>query len=469
MALPVDWSTLQGFNALESSLDQLTNKTPHHTDEDFLVTIEGSCPTGFEVSLENEIREKIPSSTTVKHQGRVFFDVPVSQIDNVLMLRCMDNACVLIGVRSNFEFSSDIEIGLNQINELLYDITSSTGNSRLAWEKGIIAWNEIFQFRKTGRDNWNNCISELTNFNKKQNNIEQNNSQLNEGVQIKDKGESNKVPDIIQKEPIAKFRATCYRSGANCHPFGSQDVARSFGGAINDKFGWEVSMKDFDIEIVITIDVNQIYVGIGLTKVSLFKRNIEHFGPTTLRATICASMLQLADIQPGEIVVDPMCGGGSIPIEGAIAFKKAFYIGADCHEKAVFRSTENFKSCSKSLNKSNDSDTLSSLSGDILQWDVTRIPLRDNSVDVFITDFPFGKRSGSKTDNRVLYPKIMKSMARVVKPCTGRAVILTQDKNSMFKAQGMFNKFWKINRQIKCNIGGLKALVFIMTRTQNIP
>ena len=385
------------------------------------------------------------------------------------MLRCMDNACVLIGVRSNFEFSSDIETGLNQINELLYDITSSTGNSRLAWEKGIIAWNEIFQFRKTGRDNWNNCISELTNFNKKQNNIEQNNSQINEGVQIKDKGESNKVPDIIQKEPIAKFRATCYRSGANCHPFGSQDVARSFGGAINEKFGWEVSMKDFDIEIVITIDVNQIYVGIGLTKVSLFKRNIEHFGPTTLRATICASMLQLADIQPGEIVVDPMCGGGSIPIEGAIAFKKAFYIGADCHEKAVFRSTENFKSCSKSLNKSNDSDTLSSLSGDILQWDVTRIPLRDNSVDVFITDFPFGKRSGSKTDNRVLYPKIMKSMARVVKPCTGRAVILTQDKNSMFKAQGMFNKFWKINRQIKCNIGGLKALVFITTRTQNIP
>ena len=33
-------------------------------------------------------------------------------------------------------------------------------------------------------------------------------------------------------------------------------------------------------------------------------------------ATICAGLLRYANIKPGEIVVDPMCGGGSIPIEG---------------------------------------------------------------------------------------------------------------------------------------------------------
>ena len=46
---------------------------------------------------------------------------------------------------------------------------------------------------------------------------------------------------------------------------------------------------------------------------------------------------------------------------------------------------------------------------------------------------PFGKRSGSKADNRVLYPNTMLAMARVVKPVTGRAVVLTYDKTSMFK------------------------------------
>jgi len=266
-----------------------------------------------------------------------------------------------------------------------------------------------------------------------------------------------------------KFRVTCYRSGQECHPFQSMDVARSFGGAINDKFGWGVSMKEFDIEVVITIDLQQIYVGLGLTKKSLFQRNIKHFGPTTLRATICASMLQLANIQPGDIVVDPMCGGGSIPIEGAISFQSGFQICGDNHEKAIYRATENFKALSESLTELSGSKLCKNLPADVMSWDVTRIPLRDNSVDVFVTDLPFGKRSGTKADNRVLYPKIMSSMARVVKANTGRAVVLTQDKNSMFKSYGKFSQFWKINRQYYCNIGGLKSLVFIMKRTQLLP
>ena len=70
------------------------------------------------------------------------------------------------------------------------------------------------------------------------------------------------------------------------------DVARQVGGKIQDKFGWGVKMKEFDIEVVINIDSNQVYCGIGLTHKSLFRRNIVHFGPTTLRATICAAMLQ---------------------------------------------------------------------------------------------------------------------------------------------------------------------------------
>lgn len=44
-------------------------------------------------------------------------------------------------------------------------------------------------------------------------------------------------------------------------------------------------------------------------------RNIINFGPTTLRSTICYNLLKLANPKTGDIIVDPMCGGGSIPIE----------------------------------------------------------------------------------------------------------------------------------------------------------
>jgi len=60
-------------------------------------------------------------------------------------------------------------------------------------------------------------------------------------------------------------------------------------------------------------------------------------------------------------------------------------------------------------------------------------------------------------------------MARVVRPRTGRAVLLTQDKTSMFKSAGKFSKFWKISKQMYCNIGGLAALVFLMSRTDESP
>ena len=44
-----------------------------------------------------------------------------------------------------------------------------------------------------------------------------------------------------------------------------------------------------------------------------------------------------------------------------------------------------------------------------------------------------------------------------------------QDKTSMFKSAPKFNKFWRIKKNMHCNIGGLAALVFLMTRTDEIP
>jgi 23S rRNA G2445 N2-methylase RlmL len=62
------------------------------------------------------------------------------------------------------------------------------------------------------------------------------------------------------------------------------------------------------------------YYGIALTKESKHRRNINFFGPTTLRATICYNMLRLAQPKAGDIIIDPMCGGGSIPIEVWLLF-----------------------------------------------------------------------------------------------------------------------------------------------------
>ena len=86
------------------------------------------------------------------------------------------------------------------------------------------------------------------------------------------------------------------------------------------------------------------------------------------------SFFRLANIQPGEIVCDPMCGGGSIPIEGALAFNQGFFFGGDFHEKASERTGNNLKHHNRKLQT------------DCIQWDATNIPMRDNCVDVLVSD-----------------------------------------------------------------------------------
>lgn len=97
---------------------------------------------------------------------------------------------------------------------------------------------------------------------------------------------------------LPQFRVTCTRTG-NKHSFSSPEAAAKFGGGINDWFGWRVNLSNPDIEVLLNIVNGNVVIGIALTKESRGKRNITHFGPTTLKSSIAYCMLQLANIQPG--------------------------------------------------------------------------------------------------------------------------------------------------------------------------
>lgn len=98
---------------------------------------------------------------------------------------------------------------------------------------------------------------------------------------------------------LPQFRVTCTRTG-NKHGFSSPEAAAKFGGGINDWFGWRVNLSNPDIEVLLNIVNGNVVIGIALTKESRGKRNITHFGPTTLKSSIAYCMLQLANIQPGR-------------------------------------------------------------------------------------------------------------------------------------------------------------------------
>lgn len=264
------------------------------------------------------------------------------------------------------------------------------------------------------------------------------------------------IPNKENIDPnILKFRATCNRTGE--HSFSSMEAAAVFGGALQDKFNWTVNLDKFNLNVILNINSDKCYICSAITNKSLHRRNITHFGYTTLRSTMCYNMIRLAQPTKGEILIDPLCGGGSIPIEGALGFKNTFHICGDNNDKAMKRTAANIEHIAKNQQ---------SLLVDPLKWSAKRLPLRDQCVDIFVTDLPFGKRSGKRSDNLNLYKNVLTEMARVIRCGTGRAVLLTNDKTSLTRALGGNNGiYWRQINSFGVNQGGLFSTVFLLLRT----
>ncbi|XP_042231882.1 THUMP domain-containing protein 3-like isoform X2 [Homarus americanus] len=291
---------------------------------------------------------------------------------------------------------------------------------------------------------------------KRQPEEEQTNAEINSAVTdttVESEEDSSEKQRVQASGP--KFRISCNRTGTN-HNFGSSEAARQFGGAVNEMFGWPVDLSCFELEILLYIDTEFVYVGVCLTREPLFKRNLTNFGRTNLRSTICYNMVRLAAPQPGEVIVDPLCGGATIPMEGSLTYSKVLHLGGDNFGQAVKRSRDNIDYLVKKGK---------SMPIDVAQWDAARLPLRNQCVDIIVSDLPFGKRIGSKGDNRVLYYNSLLEMARITRTGTGRAVLLTHDRNSMMRNIKRVHTLWKSATSRTINIGGLSAVIYILHRT----
>lgn len=157
-----------------------------------------------------------------------------------------------------------------------------------------------------------------------------------------------------------------------------------------------------------------------------------------------------------------MCGTGAIPLEGAIEFNSSFYLAGDNNDMAVNRTVNNVCHIQK---RRAEKGSASGLPIDTVQWDLCNLPIRTGSVDIVITDMPFGKRMGSRKKNWDLYPSCLREMARVCTPGTGKAVLLTQDKKCFTKAISRMGGLWRRLHTVWVNVGGLHAGVYLLKRT----
>ncbi|CAM4583316.1 unnamed protein product [Lepidochelys olivacea] len=469
---------------------------PSSSLKDIVVTIGATVPTGFELTAADEVKEKLGSQSRIsKDRGKIYFEISVEKLSQVHRLRSVDNLFVVVQEFTDYQFKETKEDTLKDLEDLA---------KKLPWIDPLKVWklNTNLKKRKTkhkkqnqqssaskeklnddgGKDRANQKDADKELLDHAQNtpglkSAEQNAEETQEMILADDQsdgkdeflnitGNENQAGDCKKGEAedqVLKFRVTCNRAGDK-HSFTSNDAARDFGGAVQDYFQWKADMTNFDVEVLLNIHNNEVVVGIALTEESLHRRNITHFGPTTLRSTLAYSMLRLCDPQPTDIIIDPMSGTGAIPIEGATEWPSCYHIAGDNNPQAVKRAANNICSLLKK-NQNKESGTSWGIPIDTIQWDICNLPLRTSSVDVIVTDMPFGKRIGSKKKNWDLYPACLMEMSRICRPGTGRAVLLTQDRKCFAKALSKMGHLWQKGHTVWVNVGGLHAAVYLLKRT----
>ncbi|XP_061864418.1 tRNA (guanine(6)-N2)-methyltransferase THUMP3 isoform X2 [Colius striatus] len=461
--------------------------------------IGATVPTGFELTAAEEVQEKLGSASRIsRDRGKIYFEVPADSLAQVHRLRSVDNLFVVVQEFKDYQFKENKEDALKDLEDLV---------KKLPWTNPLKVWelNNSLKKRKTKRKKQNlpstaskeklnddrdegtdqkddveqeDCAQNAASVEpaigqdteEAQGGASQNGEEDNEQSDAKDDlqagcGSESQASDSQAGEgeaKVLKFRVTCNRAGDK-HSFTSNEAARDFGGAVQEHFQWKADMTNFDVEVLLNIHNSEVVVGIALTEESLHRRNITHFGPTTLRSTLAYGMLRLCDPQPTDIIVDPMCGTGAIPIEGATEWPSCYHIAGDNNPQAVKRAANNISSLLRK-NENKESSSLG-IPLDIIQWDICNLPLRTGSVDIVVSDMPFGKRIGSKKKNWDLYPACLMEMGRICTPGTGRAVLLTQDKKCFAKALSRMGHIWRKAQTVWVNVGGLHAAVYLLKRT----
>ena len=143
------------------------------------------------------------------------------------------------------------------------------------------------------------------------------------------------------------FRVTCKK--IDNENISSEEIAANIGALIienikkNKKYKQKVELDNPDITFLIFINNDKAYFGIDFSGRDLQKREYKLFAhPASLRSTLAYSLLRIADLKLREVLLDPFCHSGEIPIEAAL-FMANFPVNYYSKEKFAFLKFKSFK------------------------------------------------------------------------------------------------------------------------------
>jgi tRNA (guanine6-N2)-methyltransferase len=224
-------------------------------------------------------------------------------------------------------------------------------------------------------------------------------------------------------------------------------LAQGLAGAVPES--WRPVEENAAVEFWLTIHGATAVCGLRLSDRSMRHRTykLEH-RPASLRPTIAAAMIRLAELGPQHSFLDPMCGAGTLLAERLAAAQLirgscAPVWGGDVDFHAVRAAAVNLRRLGPAL---------------LARWDATRLPLASASVDRIVSNPPFGKQLSSLDAVVPLYDAMLREYDRVLRP-GGLAVLIVSAAAALRGAVRAVG--WKAQRQLSIRVLGQPAVITV--------
>jgi tRNA (guanine6-N2)-methyltransferase len=233
------------------------------------------------------------------------------------------------------------------------------------------------------------------------------------------------------------------------HGYRRADAAKALARGLAGKVPahWLVVEENADYEIWLTIDGASAVCGLRLSDRTMRHRDykVEHL-PASLRPVVAAAMVRLARIPYHGVLVDPMCGAGTILAERLAVQPQALVLGGDLDATALLAATANLKRLGRAY---------------LFRWDARRLPLRDGVVDRIACNPPFGKQLGEPAEIASLYRDAIREANRVLVP-GGKAVWLVSDLPALEKAATAVG--WRCDDRLRLRLLGQPSYLTIWSK-----
>jgi len=239
------------------------------------------------------------------------------------------------------------------------------------------------------------------------------------------------------------------------HQYTSLDVAKVAGQAVIDatleKYGFKpiVNLEYPTVIFDSTVVHGKYFFSLRLSgEESLHKRKYRIYDhPAALKPTLAYSMLMIANLNPEEVVVDPMCGGGTIAIEAALNFNVKEVFCIDISPKHLHGAIINAISAGAYRK-------IRFILGDVRKLS----EIVSTQADLIITNPPYGIRLFRREKLKDLYHGFLSSALKILSS-KGRVVVITSEHSLLKEVATELG--YSILLERECMHGNLKVKIMM--------